>query len=499
MARVGIVDVGSGTARLVVYEYRPGESYRLVDELREPVRLGEGLAATGRLAPAALQRALGFLAAVRDYASATGLERLDAFATSAVRSAENGAELLEPARLMGVPLRVLSGEEEAAYGALAVAGGFDVADAWVMDLGGGSAQVSRLEERRFAGGRAYPLGAVRLAERFFDHDPPRAREVKKLRRHVLSLLGEAAAEMRQKRAPLIAMGGTIRNLARAVQRQHRYPLEQLHGYHLQAGDLAALGERLLGMSAAQRRRVSGLSADRADVIHAGALVYLTLLEQSGYDEVTISGFGVREGAFFRHFLPAPHLPADVRELHLRNLEARFPQQQLHIKSVRRLAVALWSGLEPLHRLPAASRELLDAAARLHDIGLGIDFYDHHKHGAYLVLNHVLGGWSHREQALLALLVRYHRKGKPRPGAYGALLADGDEELLAKLAVMLRLAEHLERARSGRVNELAVEVSSESVTLRLRGPHNAWVEAWETQKDAALFRRVFGRRLIVAAQ
>ncbi len=496
MERVGIVDLGSGTARLVVYAYEPGRHYRLVDELREPVRLGQGLAASGRLAPEAVVRALAFLAAVQDYARATALERLDVFATSAVRSAANAQELLEPARRMGLAVRVLPGEEEARYGVLAVAAGFAFADAWVVDLGGGSAQLSRMRGRGFAAGRAYPLGAVRLSERFFSHDPPKAREVKALVAEVRAQLGEETRELRAAGGPLVAMGGTVRNLARAVQRARRYPLERLHGYFLRTDDLDELTERLLDMSVARRRRVAGLSPDRADVIAAGAVVFRTLLHEAKLPGLWISGFGVREGAFFRHFLPPPHRPACVRELHLASLEARFPQPRTHIQSVRELAARVFAALAPRFGLSSEDARLLDAAARLHDVGLAIDFYDHHKHGAYLVLQHTLAGWSHREQALLALLVRYHRKGRPRPGALAAVLDPGDDERLVRLAVLLRLAEHLERARSGRVRRLEVEVGAEAVTLRVGGPENPWVEVWEAQKDAALFERAFGLRLEV---
>ncbi len=496
MERVGIVDLGSGTARLVVYAYEPGRHYRLVDELREPVRLGQGLAATGRIAPEAAWRALGFLAAVQDYARATGLERIDAFATSAVRSAANAQELLEPARRMGIGLRVLSGTEEARYGVLAVAAGFDFEDAWVVDLGGGSAQLSRMRGRGFAGGAAHPLGAVRLSERFLAHDPPKPREVEALAAEVRGRLQDVVGELRARPLPLVAMGGTVRNLARAVQRARRYPLERLHGYFLSAADLDELSERLLGLRAARRRRVPGLSPDRADVIVAGALVYRTLLQEAALPGLWISGLGVREGAFFRHFLPPPHRPACVRELHLASLEARFPQPAAHTQSVRDLAARLFAALAPRFGLGEGDARLLDAAARLHDVGLAIDFYDHHKHGAYLVLQHTLAGWSHREQALLALLVRYHRKGRPRPGALAAVLEPGDAERLVRLAAILRLAEHLERGRSGRVRRLEVEVGADTVTLRVGGPENPWVEVWEAQKDGALFERAFGLRLAV---
>ena len=496
MERVGIVDLGSGTARLVVYAYEPGRHYRLVDELREPVRLGQGLAASGRLEAGAVGRALAFLAAVQDYARATGLERIDVFATSAVRSAANAGELLEPARRMGLALRVLSGEEEARYGVLAVAAGFTLEDAWVMDLGGGSAQLSRMRGRSFAGGGTYPLGAVRTSERFFAHDPPKPREVAALEAEVLRRLREVIGELRAEALPLVAMGGTVRNLARAVQRARRYPLDRLHGYFLRTRDLEELSERLLRLRAARRRRVPGISSDRADVIAAGALVYRTLLREAGLEGLWVSGLGVREGAFFRHFLPPPHRPACVRELHLTNLEARFPQPPAHTQSVRDLTGRLFAALAPRFGLGEGDARLLDAAARLHDVGLALGFYDHHKHGAYLVLRHQLAGWTHREQALLALLVRYHRKGRPRPGALAALLEPGDEERLLRLAVLLRLGEHLERARSGRVNRLEVELGAEEAVLRVGGPENPWVEVWEAQKDAHLFERAFGLKLTV---
>lgn len=496
MERVGIVDLGSGTARMVVYEYAPGHHYQLIDELREPVRLGQGLAASGRLDTGAVGRALAFLAAVQDYTRATGLQRLDVFATSAVRSAMNAGDLLEPARRMGLEVRVLAGEEEARLGVLAVSGGFGFEDAWVMDLGGGSAQLSRMRGRGFAGGAAYPLGAVRLSERFFAHDPPSAREVRALEAEVRTQLAEPIRRLREDPLPLVAMGGTVRNLARAVQRAQRYPLERLHGYFLRADNLDELTKRLLGVRAARRKRIPGISPDRADVIAAGALVYRTLLREAGLEGVWISGLGVREGAFFRHFLPPPHLPASVRELHLANLEARFPQPSVHIQSVRDLSGRLVAALAPRFGLSAEDARLLDAAARLHDIGLAIDFYDHHKHGAYLVLQHTLAGWSHREQALLALLVRYHRKGRPRPGALAALLEPGDERRLLQLATLLRLSEHLERARSGRVRQLEVEIDADQVILRVGGPENPWVEVWEAQKDARLFKKAFGLRLTV---
>ena len=501
MALTGIVDVGSGTARLVVFEHHKDSWYRLVDEMREPVRLGSGVAASGKLSAAAIERTLSFLNAVRDYTTILGVDEVAAYATSAVRRASNSEELLSRAEKLGLPLKVLSGEEEARFGVHAVLGGFSLSDAWVMDLGGGSAQLSLMQKRSFTLGKAYPLGAVRLSERFFRHDPPKAREVKSLEREVRQQLASRCKSIADSGLPLVAMGGTVRNLARAVQRHKRYPLERLHGYFLRRDDLEELSERLARSNSSQRRRVPGISPDRADVILAGALVYRTLLEEADLPGLWISGFGIREGAFFDRFLPADFTADDVAELHLRNLESRFKQPQRHVASVRRLAMALFDGLQRLHWLGEGERRLLDAAARLHDIGLMIDFYDHHKHGSYLLQNHLLAGWSHREHALLSLLVRYHRKGKPSAGALRSLMREGDEALLGRLAAILRLAEHLERARSGRVRGLEIAIEEDAVTVRLVGSENLWVELWEARKDARLFKKFFGLplKLVAAGQ
>jgi len=146
--------MGSNTARLVVYACEPEKSYRLVDQIREPTRLAEGLAATGSLSEAAMDRAITVLRLFRDYARDTHLSDLTVFATSAAREAANGAELIDRVRALGLDVAVLDGEQEAAHGTLAVANGVEFENAWIIDLGGGSAQISRMERREFAAGRS---------------------------------------------------------------------------------------------------------------------------------------------------------------------------------------------------------------------------------------------------------------------------------------------------------------------------------------------------------
>jgi exopolyphosphatase/guanosine-5'-triphosphate,3'-diphosphate pyrophosphatase len=256
------------------------------------------------------------------------------------------------------------------------------------------------------------------------------------------------------------------------------------------------------MPVAARRKVSGIHPDRADVIVAGALVYRWLLRRAERDGLWISGYGVREGAFLERFLPAPHLETDVRRFSVDNLFRCYPQPAGHTANVRRLAGLLFDGLMPLHGLAPEARELLDAAAVLHDVGMAVGYHNHHKHGAYLVeTSRMLNGFSHREVALLTLLVRYHRKGTPRwPSRWSEgpqkLTAPGDKLLLLYLTVCLRLAEYLERARAGRVEDVKVWIAKDEVVLELWAHEEPAVEIWEARKHAPLFEQAFSRRLVL---
>lgn len=499
MARLGIVDLGSNTARLVVFAYEPGKWFRLVDQIREPIRLGEGLGNDGRLTRAAQLRARTALELFADYASSTGLSGLEILGTSALRDAENQDEFLDLIRPLELEVSVLSGEQEARLGVLAVANGFLFEDAWVMDLGGGSAQVSLMQQREFVRGDAYPLGGVRLTERFLRSDPPKLKELKALEDEIAHCLEPVAEQFREQPLPLICMGGTIRNLARAVQKEAQYPLtDRLHGFFLSLDSLESLVEHLLTLGAKKRSRIPGIKADRADVIVAGALVFRWLLRTSRRDGVWISGHGVREGLLLRHFLPPPHLIPELRAFSVQNVLHQYAQTKQHVEQTQKLAGELFTGLRAVHGFGNRDRDLLDAGTVLQDIGLAVNYYRHDRHGAYLVASAPLNGFSHREQALMALLVRYHLRGKPRLGVYEPLCNSDDQRLLKTLAACLRVADHLERPRARRVRSVRVEITDSEIRLRLTAVGDPRIELWELDQHQSLFAEAFGRRLVVEA-
>ena len=489
MARkIGIVDLGSNTTRLVIYEYEPGKRFRLADEVREVVRLREGMGRTNILRAAAIERSLNALRMFRAFCDTQGVEEVTAVATSAVRDAVNKDSFLARAEAdTGWSLRVLSGEEEGYYGAVGAINATGLREGFVVDLGGGSAQV--VEVRKGLPGRSVslPLGALRLSELFLDANKVRPDQVEALQAFAAQVLEPLDWFKFRPGDCLVALGGTIRNLAQIDQAQKRFSMRILPNYRFQADDLHAISDQLWRLSLKKRTAVPGLRYDRADIIHAGALAYSALLRHSGFPAIVISRQGLREGLFYEHFLAGKSHPIieNLREFSVYNLARNFAFDETHTRHVAFLALRMFDDLQPAHNLDASYRELLWAAGILHDIGVIVDYQYHHQHSSYIILNHALSGYAPRELALISLLTRYHRsKGVPKPGNLAAWLNDEDVRGLKVMAGILRLAEYFERGRRQVIRDVRCHLDSEQRWLQIEvlAAGDAAMEIWDAGRN-----------------
>ena len=500
--RVAIIDLGSNTARLVVMSAIPGYAYHLDDEIREVVRLREGMTDQG-LSETAVARALFTLRLFKRFCDSSKVDLIIPTATSAVREAENGPRFVEQVeRDIGLSLRILEGEQEAYFGVLGVLNEVPLNNGYVVDIGGGSAQVSEVRDRRFKQGQAFPLGALALTERFIsDREAPiKPAEVTAVRAEIQTHLATLPwLKPLQGDQMLVGLGGTIRNLASMAAARQQYPLNTLHGYTLRRADLDDAIEQLATLPLRKRQKLAGLNSDRADIILPGALVIQAIMDVVGADSVTVSVNGLREGLFFEHFWQHLDYPVvdNVRRYGVLNMARTYRYEKRHASHVRFLSGRLFNQLAPLCNYGPAERELLDAAALLHDIGTVISYYDHQKHSQTLIINSGLPGFSPRETALIALLTRYHRKGVPSIASYETILAPEDAELLLRLSAMLRLAEFLERGRNATVDDITVLMDGEALHLTLIADEYPAVEMWEAERNALdLVAAAFERRVVL---
>jgi exopolyphosphatase/guanosine-5'-triphosphate,3'-diphosphate pyrophosphatase len=506
--QIAVIDLGSNSWRLVVFTFGaggPSSWWKLTDELYETVRIGAGMAETGRLSQAAINRGLETLVVFEHFCVSAGLspEQVHAVATSAIRDAKNGNDFVRAAR-KATPLRVevLPAEEEARLGYVAAVNTTTLHDGAVLELGGGSMQLIQVADRRARELCSVPLGAVRLTEELLPPDrPARKRDVDRVRARVRETLDDVAwlADSGQR---LVGIGGAVRNLAAAAMSAAEQSDIGVQGYVLTAGALAELIEELAALEPDGRGTVSGIKPGRGDIILAAALTIEGVLEAGGFDGIEATEAGLREGVFFDRELFAGQEPLfdDVRVAAVRNLAIQYESDLEHVEHVAELSLQMFDSLAAGGLLEPAEeeRELLWAAAMLHDVGMTISYGDHHKHSRYLIVSAELPGFDPRERALIAQISRYHRKGAPKLGEMASLARPGDEELVARCSVLLRLAEHLERGRDQSVREVRLRGNGKGVDLHLEAAGDLTLPRWSVERygDSEAFERVFGRRLLI---
>ncbi len=309
--RVAVIDLGSNSFRMVVFASANG-SWEREDELSAAVRIGEGLAATGRLSEEAMTRALETLETFTALCGRHGLggHLVEAVATSAIRDAENGTEFLDRVRLRtGLEARVLSREQEARYGYLAAVNSTTLTDGCVLDLGGGSLQLVRVAGRLARESGSWRLGAVRMTERFLSEEGPAKRnQLKALQAHIARKL-ERAPWLAATGPHLVGLGGTVRNLATAAERAAGLPSEEVQGFVIELDALDGLIARLAALPASERSRVPGIKPARADIVLAGALVVQGVMRAGGFNTLEVTGAGLREGILFERQLASQQLDA----------------------------------------------------------------------------------------------------------------------------------------------------------------------------------------------
>ena len=506
---LAVIDVGSNSIRSLVVDLADAAAPKVLDDQREVVRLASGLRRRGRLSRKAMRRALEALKRMADIARARGARRVAVVGTSAIREASNRRQFIERVRAeTGLRLRVVSEEEEARLAFESAALSFDLGrePCAVIDLGGGSAELILAFGKHVKEAYSLRLGAVTLTERYLGSDPIRGRELARLQRHVRRRLRAAHIDADPAPRVLIASGGTATSLAQIVMARQGLEGRPVLGFEMTQAELLHLLSAMLRRTLAERRQMPGLSPERADIIVAGAAVLYEIMARLKINLLRVNERGIRHALLHRMIAkgavaasaPAPAVPQRVAAAESFGKSLRFEER--HAAQVRRIAESLFDQLAKPLDLDPASRDLLSAAALLHDVGYVVSYRQHHKHTYQLIAHGTLEGFTPRERELVALIARYHRRGFPkkRHRAYGKLPKD-DRMLVAGLASILRLSDALDRRHSQRLKEVRCRVTGEGVRLLLRSERDLMVEAHAAEEKADLFEEIFGRDVVVTTR
>ena len=511
--RIAAIDIGTNSLHMIVVRVRPDLSFEVIDREKDMVRLGAGGLDGRALTPEATQAALQVMSKFRRLADSHGVDEIIAVATSATREAENGSEFLKAiVEKTGIRPHVISGTEEARLIHRAAAYGVGSAGdtVVVVDIGGGSVEITRGTGPNMDVGRSFKLGVIRLTERFIKSDPLVPRDERKLSRYLDAELGKYLDQIRRAGFDrVVGTSGTVLSLGAVAHAERNQPAgASLRNRRISAKQLRRTKKTLVERDLQERLRVPGLEPRRADLAVAGAILLDAILRRLGAEDITLCDLSLREGLVLdyvaRHrkeIVQADRYP-DVRRRSVFELAERCNYWPEHAQQVARLSRRACSTRRAaIHGLTDREREWLEYAALLHDIGVHISYERHHKHSYYLIRNGDLRGFEPDEVEAIALVARYHRQADTEAPADRSLASSSASAggRSATLAAILRLAEGPRpqplaahrRPRTARSRRRRAAAASSTAG-------DAELELWAAARHAAAFERLIGKPLRVEA-
>jgi exopolyphosphatase/guanosine-5'-triphosphate,3'-diphosphate pyrophosphatase len=495
--RLGAIDIGSNSVRLLVAEALRGGTHRILDEEREPTRLGRSVSVNGRLDDEAMDKTIAALATFKEIAAGYQVTTLRTIATCAVREARNGPEFCRRVREeVGLDVEVISGEREGRLAFASVQSSFDLAgkNVVVADIGGGFA-TGNLIESIFS----TPLGAVRLTEQFGLGETAEPADLERglarLEEHVAGCLKKRTSRPLFAAHFLVGCGGTFTTLAELMMAAKREVDVPVAGYRVSQAEIHHLLDRLVKLPLKARRGIPGMTPDRADIILAGLTIVAALMQRFRVNTVVVHTRGVRDGLVREMIDDSFGGTADdpaLREKAIERLAAACSGELEHGRKVAELAGRIFEQLADPLELPAGDRLLLECAARLQDVGYVINYDQHHKHSYHLIRNARLPGIRPHDLELIANVARYHRGAHPkRKHDNMARLAPEEQRRVQRLAAILRLAGGLDRSRTQTVRDVAVRIDEGRAVFDVMAEQSPQADLWGAERRADLFEKVFG--------
>jgi exopolyphosphatase / guanosine-5'-triphosphate,3'-diphosphate pyrophosphatase len=506
--RLAAIDIGTNSVHMIVVQVRPDMSFEIIDREKEMVRLGAGGLGGRALTSEAMTAALQALSKFRRVAESHQVDQILAAATSATREAENGGEFLAAIeRQTGISARVISSQEEAQLIHIAAMYGVDAGpeDAVVIDIGGGSVEITLGSASGVRLSRSFKLGVIRLTERFVRSDPLSRREERKLVAHISNEIDEYMAQIVAAGfGRVIGTSGTILSLGSiAWAIDNGRPSTEIRNLRVPSRALHRLRKTILDQDIGQRLKLPALDPRRADLIVAGAVLLDTILRALEAQEFTLCDLALREGlvldyiAGHRKEIAQVDRYPDVRRRSVVELCERCRYWPEHAHQVSRLALSLFDQTRSVHGLTDRAREWLEYACLMHDIGVHISYPRHHKHSYYLIKNGDLRGFEPTEIEIMALVARYHRNTTPKKSheGYGSLNGH-DRRVVRTLAALLRLAEGLERSHTQIVSKLELRDRRNDYLLEVGVRGDAELELWAAHRHLAPFEALVGKPVCV---
>lgn len=412
----GIIDIGSNTVRLVVYQIQPQMVYNEVQNVKLPIRLYQYLNDENELSQEGIDKLIEVMEVYKKITAHYQLEKLIATATAVIRQSKNNKKILSDVKkATGISLRLLSEEEEAFYGQYAIARTTAFTEGYTVDMGGGSTEITYFKDNQIAHSHSFPFGVVTLKNLFFNESlPEKEATLKQVRKYVKEQL-DTLSWLRERNIPIIAIGGSSRNIASVHEQMTDFPVVGIHQYEMKQKDLKETLDLFTSLSLEELQSLDGLSKDRADIIIPANITFMALMEQVEAKKFIFCNKGLREGLLMEeinHRFPQAFTTTNIAETSVQRFVETYQMDVSRSNKRIELMRLFVNELQEKQFLTEDKEKLLSYltfGAQLYLIGSAIEEDDSPFHSFYLLANSNLNGFTHKQRIALALLASYKNK------------------------------------------------------------------------------------------
>jgi exopolyphosphatase/guanosine-5'-triphosphate,3'-diphosphate pyrophosphatase len=502
--RVGIIDIGSNSIRLVINEETEHGAHHVIDESKNSARLSGRIGPDGILKQEDQQVIAQILNYFKKICEANRTTVIRAVATAAIRNATNSIDILNYlTQETGLKIELLSGEEEARLGFLGMINTIDLEEGFLVDIGGGSTEISLFHNRSIVKSVSFPFGSVNTTKRYTRNGNVDAEDIGHIHSMVTAALEKEKSWLHShKGLPLVGLGGTIRSICKLDQRQKKYSLPLTHNYDMDSPSVDRLVLELSDLSVENRKKVEGMSKDRADIIVPGLIILQTIYRYIGSSFYKISGSGLRDGLYYEIIYPQQPKITSVLKHSVRNLLALHPSvPSVHVEHINKFALKLYDEMNVSQSQGTRSRDYLDTASLLYRIGVTVLYYEYAKHTFYLMAHSRIDGLSHREILICAFIASYKNKNRTKKMCleYKDIITEADFQFIEKLGMLLQLAIALDRSETQPIQSLSVFLNKKELVLQMNCSQPPIIEMREVQLLQKEFKKTWELQLSLTSK
>ncbi|MGH4051224.1 MAG: exopolyphosphatase [Clostridium sp.] len=498
MKKIAIIDIGSNSMRLVLVKINKDNSFSIIDEVKETVRLGKDMTPQGGLNSFRIDKAISTLSFFIQLCNIQNITEILPVATEAVRKATNQKEFINRVKLeLSINIRVLTGIEEAFYDYFGAINSMDFSDALIMDIGGSSSEIIHVENRKLKNSISLPFGAINLTEKFSLQKPMNDKSETAIKEFLVSLYKDIPWLKEVKNVPIIGIGGTIRNIGKVHMKKTKYPIDNLHNYIISADEVIDIYEKVKVKNSSQRKKLKGLSKERADIFVGATTALVKLIEYLDIKELHVSGSGLRDGFLYEYIFKNNTPLTDVLDFSLKNNLLNYKIDLKHPSHVWMLTETLYNQLNQIIDININPYKILKTSAMLHDIGILISYFDHNKHSSYMIANSKINGLTHKEQLMASYIAALHRKNEFKIDLklYQEIITKEDLVIIDKLSILLRISECLDRCLNGNIKMISCNINLDTVTITVDAKSDPLLEITAAIECSSSFEKIYNKKLI----